>query len=579
MKKIILLLIIFSNFSFGQELVVSTNRNPAILGEQITLEFSIESKAKNFQSPLFNGFRVVSGPNTSSSSSYSFANGKSESKIITKISFILQTIKEGNFIIPTASVEINGKKINSKPSTIKVVKGNSKKVNKSIENNLFINVEINKKNPFVGEQIIVVYKLHTRLDLENTEISTIPNLNGFWKKDLETSSRFKREVLNGVAYNTAIIKKAVLTPQKSGELIIDPMEVKCSIRTQNQQNRRDPFANFFNSYNVKEEFISSKEIKINVKALPNNEPKNFNGTVGNYTISSSVDKFSLKTNEAVTYKIKLTGTGNIDLIEPFKINFPSDFEVYDPKIQDRVFQGGNKRSTKTFEYLLIPRVVGNYKIPKYSFSFFNPKSKKFENKATEAYSIQVLKGNNEEYQASNTQQIIKQNTKDINYIKVKTIFSQKKRSTNINIFYILYSSILLIILILLFLPKFISEKFENIKKSKNIKYAKIATKRLKNAKKCIKLEDFDLFFEEIEKALWSYFADKFKVQIADLSKDSISKFFKKHNIELNTEKEFITLIDECEFARYAPSNDKNNQMDNILIKAKEIIIKVESQSK
>ena len=579
MKKILLLLVIFSNFSFGQELVVSTNRNPAILGEQISLEFSIEAKATNFKSPIFKGFRIVSGPNTSSSSSYSFANGKSESKIITKFSFILQTIEEGNFIIPIANVDVKGKKISSKPSSIKVVKGNNKKSNKSIEDNLFIKVEVNKKNPFVGEQIIVTYKLHTRLDLENTEVSAIPNLNGFWKKDLETSSRFKREVVNGIAYNTATIKKAVLTPQKSGELIIDPMEVKCSIRTQNKQNRRDPFANFFNSYNVREEFISSKQKRINVKALPSNEPKNFNGTVGNYTVSSSIDKNSLKTNEAVTYKIKLTGTGNIDLIEPFKIEFPNDFEVYDPKINDRVFQGGNKRSTKTFEYLLIPRVIGNYKIPKYSFSFFNPKSQKFETKNTESYSIQILKGNDEEYQSNNTQQIIKQNSKDINYIKVKTLLKQKKQSSNINIFYISYSFLLLLILILIFLPKFISEKFKKIKNLQSVKYAKIASKRLKNAQKCIKTNNYDLFFEEIEKSLWGYFADKFKVQIADLSKNSISQFFKKHDIQTNTEKEFISLINECEFARYAPSNDKNNQMDNLLIKAKEIIIQVESQSK
>ena len=180
---------------------------------------------------------------------------------------------------------------------------------------------------------------------------------------------------------------------------------------------------------------------------------------------------------------------------------------------------------------------------------------------------------------NNTQQIIKQNSKDINYIKIKTFLKQKKQSSNINIFYISYSFLLLLILILIFLPKFISEKFKKIKNSQSVKYAKIASKRLKNAQKCIKTNNYDLFFEEIEKSLWGYFADKFKVQIADLSKNSISQFFKKHDIQTNTEKEFISLINECEFARYAPSNDKNNQMDNLLIKAKEIIIQVESQSK
>ena len=172
----------------------------------------------------------------------------------------------------------------------------------------------------VGEQIIVSYKLHTRLELENTELSQLPNLNGFWKKDLEASSRFKREVIDGIPYNTAVIKKTVLTAQKSGELEIDPIQVTCSIRITNQRNRRDPFANFFNSYNLREEKISSKSLTINVKELPTPKPIQFNGAVGNFEISSKVDKNEIQANDALTYTIKLTGTGNIELIEAFEIN-------------------------------------------------------------------------------------------------------------------------------------------------------------------------------------------------------------------------------------------------------------------
>ena len=217
MKKAILLLILFfSSYLNAQELNVSSNRNPAILGEQIILDFSINAKANNFQSPKFEGFRVVSGPNSSSSSSYSFANGKSESKVTSKYSFVLQTTRVGEFIIPSATIKVKGVTIKSKPLKIRIVKGNTKqqKQNKSIAENLFIKVKVNKKNIFVGEQIIVSYKLYTRVDLENTEISSIPNLNGFWKKDLEASSRFKREIIDGVAYNTATIKKAVLLLKK-----------------------------------------------------------------------------------------------------------------------------------------------------------------------------------------------------------------------------------------------------------------------------------------------------------------------------------------------------------------------------
>ena len=145
------------------------------------------------------------------------------------------------------------------------------------------------------------------------------------------------------------------------------MQVSCSIRIANQNNRRDPFANFFNSYNTREEIISSKSLKINVKELPKPKPEGFFGAVGNFKISSEIDKSELKANDAFTLKIKLTGTGNIELIEPFKINYPDDFEVYDPKVSDKIFEGGNKRSIKNFEYLLIPRYKGNYEIPGYQF--------------------------------------------------------------------------------------------------------------------------------------------------------------------------------------------------------------------
>ena len=249
MKNLIFIVfLLFSVVCQSQILTVTSDKNPVAIGEQITLKFSVNAKAKEFKAPKFSGLRLLNGPISSSSSSYSFVNGKSKSEVTTTYSFNLSAVQEGTFIIPPASVVANGKKIISEAVSIKVVKPNKQQQQnkKSITDNLFITVKTNKKNIFIGEQIIVSYKLHTRLDLENTELTALPNLNGFWKKDLEASSRFKREVINSIAYNTAVIKKTVLTAQKSGKLIIDPIEVTCSIRTTNQQKRRDPFANFFN---------------------------------------------------------------------------------------------------------------------------------------------------------------------------------------------------------------------------------------------------------------------------------------------------------------------------------------------
>ena len=582
MKKILLSIILFFGLFItnAQTLTVTTDKNPALVGEQILIKFTVNAKAKDFKSPNFQGLRILSGPNSSSSSSYSFVNGESKSEITTTYSYYVSASKEGNYTISSASVNANKKTISSNPLTIKVVKG-KKQENNNIEKNLFITVNTTKKNIIVGEQIIVSYKLHTRLELENTELSQLPNLNGFWKKDLESSSRFKREVIDGIPYNTAIIKKTVLTAQKSGKLEIDPIKVTCSIRITNQRNRRDPFANFFNTYNVKEEIISSKKITINVKDLPSPKPSNFSGGVGNFEISSKTDKNELNANDALTYTVKLTGTGNIELIKPFIIDFPKDFEVYDPKITEKIFQGGNKRSVKTFEYLLIPRYKGDYKIPSYNFSFFDTKQKKYITKNTQVHNINVLKSNNDEGNITSfSQQKIESINNDINYIKNSTIFSEKTNQTiSLNVLYFLFFLPLILMFLLSIILSFINKNPLNLIDKKHKLAKKIASKRLKKAKEFLNTKNYDGFYEEIEKSLWGYFSDKFKVDIINLSKDSINDYFTKHQISKDVKNQFIDLINRCELERYSPVSNKSEQVNSLLSEAEKIIINVEAELK
>ena len=582
MKKILLSIILFFGLFItnAQTLTVTTDKNPALVGEQILIKFTVNAKAKDFKSPNFQGLRILSGPNSSSSSSYSFVNGESKSEITTTYSYYVSASKEGNYTISSASVNANKKTISSNPLNIKVVKG-KKQENNNIEKNLFITVNTTKKNIIVGEQIIVSYKLHTRLELENTELSQLPNLNGFWKKDLESSSRFKREVIDGIPYNTAIIKKTVLTAQKSGKLEIDPIKVTCSIRITNQRNRRDPFANFFNTYNVREEIISSKKITINVKDLPSPKPSNFSGGVGNFEISSKTDKNELNANDALTYTIKLTGTGNIELIKPFVIDFPKDFEVYDPKITEKIFQGGNKRSIKTFEYLLIPRYKGDYKIPSYNFSFFDTKQKKYVTKKTQSHSINVLKSNNDENNTTSfSQQKVESVNNDINYIKNSTIFSEKtNQKINLTIIYILFFLPIILMILLSIILSVRNKNPLNLIDKKHKLAKKIASKRLKKANDFLKAKNYDGFYEEIEKSLWGYFSDKFKVDIINLSKDSINDYFTKYEISKDVKNQFIDLINSCELERYSPASNKSEQVNSLLSEAEKIIINVEAELK
>ncbi len=584
MRKILLILFVFiSTIAFAQKLKVSINKNPAIVGEQILIQYSIDEKGSDFRSPSFNGLKVISGPNPSTSNNYTFINGKSESKTTTTYSFYIKAVKKGTFNITPASIKVKGKTINSKSYQLKIVKGSDRNraEQKALSENLYIKVDVSKRNIVVGEQILVTYKLLTRLDLHNTELSALPALNGFWAKDLETSSRFKRNVIDGVPYNVATIKKSVLTAQKSGKLIIDPMELKCSIRVQKKRNNRDPFANFFGGgYNTQDEFITSKAITINVSELPSS-PANFNGAVGNMNIKSEVDNNSINANDAITYKLIITGTGNIELIEPLDIQFPEDFEVYDPKISDRIFEGGRKRSVKTFEYLLIPRYKGNYTIPSASLVVYNNKSKQYETKKSSQHNLTINASTNNEDESPNTnKQIIQTERKDINYIATES--NLQEIGDNVmskNLFYTLFFLPIFLIIILWIYNSLYGKTDTNSSEWKNKKANKIALKRLKNAQNCINNNDFDLFFEETEKSLWGYFADKFKVSIADLSKETVSNYFHSNTINSEVESEFIALLDECEFARYAPASNKNTQMDEILNKAKNIIIKVETSLK
>ena len=573
MKKILFLIMISFNISFSQKIEVSVNKNPVLVGESFAISFSFDEKANNIDFNLSNNefVQFLSGPNKSSSSSITIVNGKRESVLNTTFTYYFKAIKKGEFIIPSASINFKRDIIKSNELRIQILDATNKKANNSFSNNLFVKAEISKKNVFVGEQLLVTYKLYNRYDLANTEMTKLPNLDSFWKKDLETSSRFKREVIEGVAYNVATLKKIVLTPQKDGTLLIDPIEIKCSIRTNNRSN--DPFASFFNSYSVQEEFISSKPVKIKVKSLPTPVPKNFIGIVGSLKVESSVDKNTVEANDAINYKISFIGTGNLELLSEQKIDFPTDFEVYDPKVDDRVFQGGLKRSIKTYEYLLIPRYEGKYEIPKTVFSYFDSKSEQFKEISSKAFKINVEKS--EKFlQSSQTNSISKQlvsdNKKDIRHIKYD--FSQSKKISNK-----LFNIIVFVLVLILMLSKYFFNYIKNIyqKVNRDNELSKI---RIKKAEKHLKKNDLIKFYEEIEKSMLLFFSEKFNIEIGDFSKEKLEDLMKKKKYEAEIQNQILKIFNDIEIARYSPNSDykKSNELLNECIL---VIKKIESNRK
>ncbi|MDA1009146.1 MAG: BatD family protein [Bacteroidetes bacterium] len=444
----------------------------------------------------------------------------------------------------------------------------NKSVNQDSKSGYYISANTDKKEICVGEQIYVEYIFY----IKQSEIARdffgrlVPpetgqaktNFNGFWVKDKLSKDDWEIEG----DYIKKTIYRGTLTAQKSGKLTLDPALLEFIYKMQEKRE------------------IKSKPITITVADLPS-PPADFKGAVGNMTIESEVDNTTINANDAITYKLTITGTGNIELIQALNIQFPEDFEVYDPKISDRIFEGGLKRSIKTFEYLLIPRYKGKYTIPSATLIVYNPVSKAYETKKSSQHQLIINPStNNENENTSTNQQIVKNEQKDINYIATKTDLSTIGKNTIAqNLFYLLFFLPIGFLIFFKIYDTIVGKTNTNSTEWKNRKANKIAQKRLKNAQKCINNADFDGFFEEIEKSLWGYFADKFKVNSAELSKETVTNYFVSSEINKQIEEKFIALLNECEFARYAPASNKNAQMDTILEKAKTIIIEVETALK
>jgi len=580
MRTLIPIIILFASLtSFSQELKVSVNKNPALTNEIIQLQFSINAKGDDFIPPSLVNFHILSGPSQGFSESYSIINGKTNKEIKTTISYNIQAKKEGKYIIGPASVQINNKTIKSKRVEI-VVEKSIIKENKSTDNEkqVFIKLQINKSKIFIGEQISAISKIYIKngVNIQNTEVSPI-TYDGFWEDEVKVNTnKQQREIIDGIAYTVIKFRHSVLTTQKSGDIIIPSSEMNISILTKGKLIGYDFFNRPQYETILRSESLTSSPKKIKVKELPKPEPKNFYGTVSEkFTINTHVDRTNLKTSEAISFKLIFRGKGNINMLNPFEIKFPSSFEVFDPTITDKTYVGNNNTNgTKTFEYILIPREKGNFTIPEIKFSYFNPKTEKYVKLNTKEYLISVKKG--KQYIPTDTTQSSLQNLDLLENSGFSSITNRQFTSK----WYPFSYWIIFALIILSYLVDFIlSKRSINPIEIKKRKSTKIAIKRLKNARFCLKNNNFEPFFEEIEKSLWGYFADKFEVNSSKLSKETIDIYFNNKNIKTKTKNNFVSLLNICEFARYSPSKDRNLQMEKTLENAKEIIIEVESDIK
>ena len=604
MKKLIIILIAliaYSTQAFADKVSFTASAPDAVVvGDQFRLSYTVTTqKVKDFRAPSIKGFDVLMGPSRSQQSSTQIVNGNVTSTSSITFTYILMANTAGEYTIGGASIVADGNQMVSNSVKIKVLpqdqnsnggQGGSSAHSSGTsvsDQDLFITATASKTNVFEQEAFVLTYKIYTResnLQLNNAKL---PDFKGFHSQEIEmtTNARWTPEHYRGRNYYTTVYRQFVLFPQQSGKLYIDPAQFQMTIGKPVQSD--DPFDAFFNGgSNVIEikKSIATPKIAINVSPLPAGKPADFSGGVGEFTVSSSINSKELKTNDAITIKLVISGTGNLKLISNPEIKFPEDFEVYDPKVDNQVrLTREGLTGNRVIEYLAIPRHAGTYKIPGVSFSYFDIRSKSYKTLKTEEYVVNIEKG------AGNADQVIANFTnkedlkvlgEDIRYIKQNEVTFQPKGSffygsMSYWLFYIIPA--LAFIIFFIIYRKQAAEN-ANVAKVRTKKANKVATKRMKLAGKLLSENKKDAFYDEVLKALWGYISDKLNIPVSRLSKDNIEEKLRNHGVSEELIKDFLNALNDCEFARFAPG-DENQAMDKVYSSSIEVISKMENSIK
>lgn len=586
---IILLLISISSLA-QVEFSASISHSAVKTGDRFQVQFTANAQMQNFKAPnLGKSFRVLSGPNQSTQMSW--VNGKSSHQI--SYSYILMAVKEGDFTIGSATATIEGDEYKTEPIKISVGKGvkvnqggNSGSSNTKQENvsdDLYIKASVNKTKVYQGEQIIATYQLYTRVNISGNELVKSADLNGFWSQEIDLGeSQWRQEIIGGYRWHIATIRKLVLFPQRSGDLVIDPLEMKFIVQQRAQGGGQTVFDQFFGRVENVEYSLKSKPIKIKVMPHPTPTPEGFNGAVGKLDMNVDVSATEVKANEAINIKIKVSGKGNINLVEAPEIDFPSDFEIYDPKVSDRTSTTSSGVSGyKEFDYLVIPRNKGNYKIDPISFSYFNPSTKKYQTVTSNPIEINVLKGEagseNMVYSAPNKEDI-KVLGNDIRYIHTKEIDTI---SANQNFYGSWKFYLMLALAPILFIAAFVFRNKIRVAQSdvvgmKSKKANKMATKLLAEANKSLAANNKNEFYENVAKALFGYISDKLNIPASELNQNNIKEKLIVIQVTEQTTQSLIDTIELCDMARFAPVAVSEQE---VYEKAASIINQIEQEVK
>ena len=613
MRKLIFLwiaLVTVTLHAFADEKVAFTASAPdaVAVGDQFRLSYTVTTqKVRDFRAPSIKGFEVLMGPSRSQQSSMQIINGVSTSTSSITFTYILMATAEGSFTIPGATITANGNQMVSNSVHIKVLpadqagtssggnrnnsqQGNASRASSgtSISNqDLFITATASKTSVYEQEAFLMTYKIYTLVDLQRFDNVKLPDFKGFHSQEVELPNdrKWSLEHYKGRNYQTTVYRQFVLFPQQSGNLTIEPARFDASVAKATQVS--DPFEAFFNggsNYIEVKKTLHTPSLTIEVKPLPSGKPDNFLGGVGEFSISSSINSTNVKTNDAVTIKLVISGTGNLKLIGDPEVKFPDDFEIYDPKVDNKFrLTNAGLSGSKVIEYLAIPRNAGTFKIPAVKFSYFDIKSRSYKILTTEEYELHVDKGEGNAAQSIanfTNKEDLKILNEDIRFINQNDVtLSQKGDFFFDSMIYWLFYIIPGVIFMIFFIVyrKQIATN-ANVAKMRTKKANKVAVKRMKSAGKLLSENKKEAFYDEVLKALWGYISDKLNIPISRLSKDNIEEELCRYGVENELIKEFLAVLNDCEFARFAPGVD-NQAMDKIYSASLAVISKMENSIK
>lgn len=565
---LVLALLLIGQLAIAQvRFTAKVNKNHVGKNEEFTLEFTVNSMARNFEAPDLSDFYVLRGPSRSQSTQIiNFERSEQMS-----ISYVLRPKTTGMLSIGAATIVVDGNEYRSQPLTIKISEESPRREDPNdpyaiAAKSAFIKVVSSKTTVYQGEPFVASYKLYFNADIGRFEVMEQPDFTGFYKNDIELKTiKQDQEMYQGERFNTGIIAQMVLIPQRSGS--IRPGLVEIKLPTAVPTDRRDIFGRRMTQ--TVNQNSTANFPPIMVKALPEKgKPSNFDGAVGDYKMDVSLSREELSANESVTLSIKISGSGNIKLVEVDKPEIPAAFEAFDPKYSENIsVNGGGMSGSKTYEYLLIPRYGGTYKIPEIKFSFFNPRTARYETLTSPEKEITVTGGKPmpgaSGGMASGEKEDVSFIGKDILFIKTKSGSFKKQGESFLNSagFFAGLGTIGATFVGLIGFFLFTTNRKVDVSHSRSLKASKQARKHLSAAKKQMDENNTEAFYLELSSALWGYFSDKFSIPQSKLTKELIHVTLIEKGIDQSTADHVNDIMNRAELARFTASTGSTPNAD------------------